>query len=108
MFVVAAVSMHGQTPVSSKHHLLRLLIVLPWTLILHCFSGFLVIVVIVTCIHVGWSLQVLQLTPMPALAVALVESFLTMLDAEAPSPLSSDAHIKGLEYTTANTMKMLE
>ena len=81
---------------------------LPWTLILHCFSDFLVIVVIVICIHVGWSLQVLQLTPEPALAVALVESFLTILDAEELSPLSSAAHIKELEYTTASTTKMLE
>ena len=52
--------------------------------------------------------QVLQLTAMPTLAVAVVESFLTMLDVEAPSPLSSAAQIKELVSTTANTVKMLE
>ena len=58
--------------------------------------------------HVGLSLQVLQLTAMPALAVAVVESFLTMLDAEEPSPLSSVALIVELEFTAAPTMKMQE
>jgi len=52
--------------------------------------------------------QVLQLTAMPTLAEAVVESFLTMLDAEELSPLFSAAHIVELEFTAANTVKMLE
>ena len=45
---------------------------------------------------------------MPTLAEAVVESFLTMLDAEEPSPLSSAALIVELEFTPAPTMKMQE
>ena len=52
--------------------------------------------------------QVLQLTVMPTLAEAVVESFLTMLDAEEPSPLFSAAQIMELVSTAANTVKMLE
>ena len=50
----------------------------------------------------------LQLTAMPILAEAVVESFLTMLDAEELSPLSSAAQIKELGSTAASTTKMLE
>ena len=50
----------------------------------------------------------LQLTAMLTSAVAVVESSLTMLDAEELSHLSSAALIKELEYTAANTVKMLE
>ena len=50
----------------------------------------------------------LQLTAMPTLAEAAVESFLTMLDAEGPSPLFSAAQIVELEFTAASTVKMLE
>ena len=49
----------------------------------------------------------LQLIPIP-LAAAVVESFLTMLDAEAPSPLSSAAQIVELVSIAASTVKMLE
>ena len=45
---------------------------------------------------------------MPTLAVAVVESFLTMLDAEELSPLFSAAQIVELESTPASTVKMLE
>ena len=45
---------------------------------------------------------------MPTLAVAVVESFLTMLDAQGLNPLSSAAQIVELESTAANTVKMLE
>ena len=48
----------------------------------------------------------LQLIPIP-LAVVVVESFLTMLDAQELSPLSSTAQIVELESTTASTVKML-
>jgi len=51
---------------------------------------------------------VLHLTAMPTLAEAVVESFLTMLDAEGLSLLSSAAHIVELEFTAASTVKMLE
>ena len=52
--------------------------------------------------------QVLQLTLVPTLAEAVVESFLTMLDAEEPSLFSSAAQIVELESTAASTVKMLE
>ena len=52
-------------------------------------------------------MQVLLLIAMP-LAVAVVESFWTMLDAEELSPFSSTAQIMELESTAANTVKMLE
>ena len=52
--------------------------------------------------------QVLQLTTMPTLAEAVVESFLTMLDAEELSPLFSAAQIVELEFIAANTVEMLE
>ena len=45
---------------------------------------------------------------MPTLAEAVVESSLTMLDAEELSPLSSAAQIVELVSTAANTVKMLE
>ena len=45
---------------------------------------------------------------MPTLAVAVVESFLTMLDAEELSPLFSAAQIVELESTAASMVKMLE
>ena len=45
---------------------------------------------------------------MPTLAVAVVESFLTMLDAEELNPLSSAAQIVELESTAASMVKMLE
>ena len=45
---------------------------------------------------------------MPTLAVAVVESFLTMLDAEELSPLSSAAQIVELESTAVSMVKMLE
>ena len=45
---------------------------------------------------------------MPTLAVAVVESFLTMLDAEELNPLSSAAQIVELESTAASMGKMLE
>ena len=50
----------------------------------------------------------LQPLVMPTLAVAVVESFLTMLDAEELSRLSSPAQIMELEFTAASTVKMLE
>ena len=50
----------------------------------------------------------LQLLVMPTLAVAVVESFLTMLDAEELSLLSSAAQIVELESTAATMVKMLE
>ena len=50
----------------------------------------------------------LQLTAMPTLAEAVVESFLTMLDAEELSPLFSAAQIVELVSTAVNTVKMLE
>ena len=53
-------------------------------------------------------LQVLQLSAMPTLAAAVVESSWMMLDAEEPSPLFSAAQIVGLESTAASTVKMLE
>ena len=52
--------------------------------------------------------QVLQLSAMPTLAVAVVESSLTMLDAQGLSPLSSAAQIVELESTAADTVTMLE
>ena len=52
--------------------------------------------------------QVLQLIAMPTLAEAVVESFLTMLDAVELSPLSSAAQIMELVCIAANTVKMLE
>ena len=52
--------------------------------------------------------QVLQLTAMPTLAEAVVESFLTMLDAQEVSPLFSAAQIVELVSTAVNTVKMLE
>ena len=58
--------------------------------------------------HIYHFIQVLQLTEMPTLAVALVESFLTMLDAEELNPLSSAAQIVELESTAASMVKMLE
>ena len=58
--------------------------------------------------HIYHFIQVLQLTAMPTLAGAVVESLLTMLDAEELSPLSSAAQIKELVSTAANTVKMLE
>ena len=45
---------------------------------------------------------------MPTLAKAVVESFLTMLDAQGLSPLSSAAQIVELESTAADTVTMLE
>ena len=45
---------------------------------------------------------------MPTLAVAVVESFLTMLDAEELSPLSLAAQIVELEFTAVSMVKMLE
>ena len=45
---------------------------------------------------------------MPTLAKAVVESFLTMLDVQGLSPLSSAAQIVELESTAASTVKMLE
>jgi len=51
---------------------------------------------------------VLQLTAMPTLAEAVVESFLTMLDAQEVSPLFSAAQIVELVSTAVNTVKMLE
>ena len=45
---------------------------------------------------------------MPTLAEAVVESSLTMLDAEERSPLFSAAQIVELVSTAANTVKMLE
>ena len=45
---------------------------------------------------------------MLTLAEAVVESSLTMLDAEELSPLSSAAQIKELESTAADTVTMLE
>ena len=45
---------------------------------------------------------------MPTLAEAVVESFLTMLDAEELSPLFSAAQIMELVSTAVNTVKMLE
>ena len=50
----------------------------------------------------------LQLTAMPTLAEAVVESFLTMLDAQEVSPLFSAAQIVELVSTAVNTVKMLE
>ena len=58
-----------------------------------------------TCLLLTHITQVLQLTA-TSLPVALVESFLTMLDAEELSSLSSAAQIKELGSTPANTMKM--
>ena len=58
-----------------------------------------------TCLLLTHITQVLQLTA-TSLPVALVESFLTMLDAEELSPLFSAAQTVGLESITANTMKM--
>ena len=52
--------------------------------------------------------QVLQLTAMPTLAEAVVESFSTMLDAEELSLLFSAAQTVELESTAANTVEMLE
>ena len=52
--------------------------------------------------------QVLQLSAMPTLAVAVVESSLTMLDAQGLSPLSSAAQIVELVSTAASIVKMLE
>ena len=49
----------------------------------------------------------LLLIPIP-LAVAVVESSLTMLDAEELSPLSSAAQIVELEFTAVSMVKMLE
>ena len=45
---------------------------------------------------------------MPTLAEAVVEYFLTMLDAEERSLFSSAAQIVELEFTAANILKMLE
>ena len=45
---------------------------------------------------------------MPTLAEAVVEYFLTMLDAEEWSLFSSAAQIMELEFTAANILKMLE
>ena len=45
---------------------------------------------------------------MPTLAEAVVESFLTMLDAQEVSPLFSAAQIVELVSTAVNTVKMLE
>ena len=45
---------------------------------------------------------------MLTLAKAVVESSLTMFNAEELNPLSSAAHIMELESTAVNTMKMLE
>ena len=58
--------------------------------------------------HTYHFIQVLQLIAMPTLAEAMVESFLTMLDAEELNPLSSAAQIKELVSTAASTVKMLE
>ena len=58
--------------------------------------------------HIYHFIQVLQLTAMPTLAKAVVESFLTMLDAQGLNRLSSAAQIAELESTAANTVTMLE
>ena len=52
--------------------------------------------------------QVLQLIAVPTLAEAVVESFLTVLDVQGLSLLSSAAQIMELESTAASTVKMLE
>ena len=58
--------------------------------------------------HIYHFIQVLQLTAMPTLVEALVESFLTMLDVQGRSLLSSAAQIKELVSTAASMVKMLE
>ena len=58
--------------------------------------------------HIYHFIQVLQLTAMPILVEALVESFLTMLDVQGRSLLSSAAQIKELVSTAASMVKMLE
>ena len=58
--------------------------------------------------HIYHFIQVLQLTAMPTLVEALVESFLTMLDVQGQSLLSSAAQIKELVSTAASMVKMLE
>ena len=54
------------------------------------------------------STQVLQLTAMLFLAKAVVESSLTMLNAQGLSLLSLAAQIMKLVSTAADTVKMLE
>ena len=57
-----------------------------------------------TCLLLTHNMQVLQLTA-TSLPVAVVESFLTMLDAEELNSLFSAAQTVELGSTTANTMK---
>ena len=57
------------------------------------------------CLLLTYNIQVLQLTAIPLL-VAVVGSFLTMLDVQELNPPFSVALIEELESTTANTMKM--
>ena len=63
------------------------------------------ILVFFTCLLLTHNIQVLQLTATPLL-VAVVESFLTMLDVQELNPPFSAALIKESESTTASTMKM--
>ena len=58
--------------------------------------------------HIYHFIQVLQLTAMPTLVEAVVESSLTMLDVQGLSLLSSAAQIKELVSTAASTVTMLE
>ena len=58
--------------------------------------------------HTYHFIQVLQLTAMPTLVEAVVESSLTMLDVQGLSLLSSAAQIKELVSTAASMVKMLE
>ena len=75
---------------------------------LQCSFAVGLIAIFVVVVYSASTTQVLQLIAMPTLAEAVVESFLTMLDAQGLSPLSSAAQIMELVSIAASTVKMLE